>query len=97
MVRLSVQEFLDSTTGNTKKTYQRGLKTFFEEHKQKENVDTLNEILELRKNGLNQKPNENIVDFRFRAKRFERDIEHLFDYMIKEGRTANTAKLTFKE
>ncbi len=92
MVCLSVQEFLDSTIGNTKKTYQRGLKTFFEWYKQKDNVNDLNELLELRKNDLTQKPDENIVDFRFRAKRFEREIEKFFDYMVKQGKSANTAK-----
>ena len=92
MVCLSVQEFLESTTGNTKKTYTRGLKTFFSWYREKENLENLEQVLELRKEDLTQKPNENIVDYRFRAQRFEREIEKFFNHQIEKGHTANTAK-----
>ena len=87
MVCLSAQEFLDSTRGNTKTTYQRGLKIFFEWYSQKENANSLEDVLKLRKEDLTQKPNENIVDYRFRAQRFERELEKFFDHLIEKGQT----------
>jgi len=87
-VHLSVKEFLDSITNkHTKKEYRYGIKKFcdwFEE--------TPEEILEMRKNDLIPTQNEDIIESKNRAKRFEKEIERFHAHLIDKGYSINTAR-----
>jgi site-specific recombinase XerD len=87
-MELSVQEFLDSVSNpNTKKEYRHGIKKFCEWfHKSAE------EALELRKDDLTQKQGENLVEYRNRAARFEKEIEKFHSYLLAQGFTINTSR-----
>ncbi len=87
-VHLSVQEFLDSV-GNrhTKKEYKYGIKKFRDWFNK-----TPEEILEIRKDDLTPRPNENIIEAKHRAKRFEREIEKFHTYIIEQKYSINTAR-----
>ncbi len=87
-MELSVQEFLDSVSNaNTKKEYRHGVKKFSEWYGK-----SAEEILELRKDDLTQKPEENLIEYRNRAARFEKEIEKFHSYLIEQGFTINTAR-----
>jgi len=87
-VHLSVKEFLDSITNkHTKKEYRYGIKKFcdwFEE--------TPEEILEMRKNDLIPTQNEDFIESKNRAKRFEKEIERFHAHLIDKGYSINTAR-----
>jgi integrase len=87
-VHLSVKEFLDSITNkHTKKEYRYGIKKFcdwFEEAPE--------EILEMRKNDLIPAQNEDIIESKNRAKRFEKEIERFHAHLIDKGYSINTAR-----
>jgi site-specific recombinase XerD len=87
-MELSVQEFLDSVSNsNTKKEYRHGIKKFYEWFGK-----SAEEILELRKDDLTQKHGENLVEYRNRAARFEKEIERFHSYLLDQGFTINTSR-----
>jgi len=71
----------------TKKEYRYGIKKFCEWFGK-----TPEEILELRKGDLTQRPNENIIEYRNRAARFEKEIEKFHSYLLEQGYSVNTAR-----
>jgi integrase len=87
-MELSVQEFLDSVPNpNTKKEYRHGIKKFCEWF-----GESAGEILELRKDDLTQRQGENLVEYRNRAARFEKEIEKFHSYLLEQGFTINTSR-----
>ena len=87
-MELSVQEFLDSVSNpNTRKEYRHGLKKFCDWFGK-----NAEEILEMRKGDLTQRTGENLVEYRNRAARFEKEIEKFHGYLIAQGFTINTAR-----
>jgi len=86
-MELSVQEFLDSVSNpNTKKEYRHGVKKFCEWYGK-----SAEEILELRKDDLTQRTDENLIEYRNRAARFEREIEKFHSYLLNHH-TINSAR-----
>ena len=87
-MELSEKEFLDSISNpRTRKGYRFGLKKFVEwYHKPTQ------EILAIRQDDLTQKTGENIVEFKNRAARFEKEIEKFHSYLIEEGYSINSAR-----
>jgi len=87
-MELSVKEFLDSVINpNTRKGYKIGIKKFNEWFGK-----SPREILEARKDDLTQKPGEDLIEYRNRAARFEKEIEKFHGYLLKQGYTTNTAR-----
>ena len=87
-MELSVKEFLDSVVNpNTRKGYRVGIKKFYEWFGK-----SPREILEARKDDLTQRPGEDLIEYRNRAARFEREIEKFHGYLLKQGYTTNTAR-----
>ena len=85
---MSVSEFLDSVSNrHTRKEYNYGIKKFCDWF-----ARTPEEILEMRKNDLTPKPDENIIEAKHRAKRFEKEIEKFHTYLIEQGYAINTAR-----
>ena len=85
---MSVQSYLDSVSNpNTKKCYRHGLNKFCEWYGK-----TAEEILELRKEDLTQHPGENLIDYRNRASRFEKEIEKFHAY-LSASKCINTARV----
>jgi integrase len=87
-MELSSQAFLDSVSNpNTKKEYRHGLNKFCGWYKK-----TAEEVLDLRKDDLTQIIGENVVDYRNRASRFEKEIERFHSYLLANGLSINTAR-----
>jgi len=87
-MELSVREFLDSVANlNTKKEYRVGIRKFCEWFGK-----SPREVLEMRKDDLTQRPDENIIDFRNRAVRFQKEIERFHGYLMEQGYKTNTAR-----
>lgn len=87
-MELSAQAFLDSVSNpNTKKEYRHGLNKFCGWYKK-----TAEEVLDLRKDDLTQIIGENVVDYRNRASRFEKEIERFHSYLLANGLSINTAR-----
>ena len=87
-MELSVQEFLDSVSNpNTKKEYRHGLNKFCSWYGK-----SAKEILELRKDDLTQRVGENLIEYRNRAARFEKEIEKFHSYLIGQKCSINTAR-----
>jgi len=87
-MELSVQEFLDSVSNpNTKKEYRHGIKKFCEWYGK-----SAEEILELRKDDLTQKAEENLIEYRNRAARFEKEIEKFHSYLLDQKFAINSAR-----
>jgi integrase len=85
---LSVKEFLDSVINpNTRKGYRVGIKKFHEWFGK-----SPREILEARKDDLTQRTGEDLIEYRNRAARFEREIEKFHGYLLNQGYTTNTAR-----
>ncbi len=85
---MSVKEFLDSVVNpNTRKGYRVGIKKFYEWFGK-----SPREILEARKDDLTQRPGEDLIEYRNRAARFEREIEKFHGYLLNQGYTTNTAR-----
>jgi integrase len=85
---MSVQEFLNSISNpRTRKGYRFGLNKF---------VDWFGkpaeEILAMRQEDLTQKPGENLVEYRNRAARFEKEIEKFHSFLIENGYSINSAR-----
>ena len=87
-MELSVQEFLDSITNpSTKKGYKSGLKKFVEWYKK-----SAEEILKIRQDDLTQKVGENIIEYKNRAARFQKEIEKFHSHLIKKNYSINSAR-----
>ena len=86
-MEMSVQIFLDSVSNpNTKKEYRHGLNKFCQWYGK-----TAEQILELRKDDLTQRAGENLIDYKNRASRFEKEIEKFHSYLLTRG-SINTAR-----
>jgi integrase len=79
-----MEKFLDSLSKGTKKSYRRGLELFIEFYGK--DVDT---ILAERKDDLTPRPNENLVDAKNRASRYENLLEEFHAWMGKPIHTIN--------
>jgi integrase len=87
-MELSAKEFLDSVINpNTRKGYRVGIKKFQEWFGR-----SPREILIARKDDLTQRPGEDLIEYRNRAARFEKEIEKFHGYLLKQGYTTNTAR-----
>jgi integrase len=87
-MEVSGKEFLDSVVNpNTRKGYRIGIKKFYEWLGK-----SPREILEARKDDLTQRPGEDLIEYRNRAARFEREIEKFHGYLLQQGYTTNTAR-----
>jgi integrase len=79
-----MEKFLGSLSKGTMKSYRRGLELFIEFYGK--NVDT---ILAERKDDLTPRPNENLVDARNRASRYENLLEEFHAWMGKPIHSIN--------
>jgi site-specific recombinase XerD len=87
-LEMSVQEFLNSVSNpRTRKGYRFGLNKFVEWFGK-----PAEEILEIRQDDLTQREGENIVEYRNRAARFEKEIEKFLSYLIEKGYSINSAR-----
>jgi len=87
-MELSTQQFLDSVSNpNTKKEYRHGIKKFCEWFGK-----SAEEILEMRKDDLTQKAEENLIEYRNRAARYEREIEKFHSHLLSQKFSVNTAR-----
>ena len=87
-MELSVEEFLGSVINpNTRKGYRVGIKKFQEWFGK-----SPREILEARKDDLTQRLGEDLIEYRNRAARFEKEIEKFHGHLLKQGYTTNTAR-----
>jgi len=85
---MSVQEFLNSVSNpRTRKGYRFGLNKFVEWFGK-----PAEEILEIRQDDLTQREGENLVEYRNRAARFEKEIEKFHSYLIEKGYSINSAR-----
>ena len=85
---MSVQEFLNSISNpRTRKGYRFGLNKFVEWFGK-----PAEEILAIRQEDLTQRPGENLVEYRNRAARFEKEIEKFHSHLIKNGYSINSAR-----
>jgi site-specific recombinase XerD len=87
-LEMSVQEFLNSISNpRTRKGYRFGLNKFVEWFGK-----PAKEILELRQEDLTQKAGENLIEYKNRAARFEKEIEKFHSHLIDEGYSINSAR-----
>ena len=85
---MSVQEFLNSVSNpRTRKGYRFGLNKFVEWYGK-----PAEEILFMRQEDLTQKTGENLVEYRNRAARFEKEIERFHSHLIENGYSINSAR-----
>jgi site-specific recombinase XerD len=88
-MELSRNVFLDSIVNpNTRNGYRIGIEKFCEWFGK-----SPGEILEARKDDLTQKPDEDLIEYRNRAARFEREIEKFHGYLLQQGYQTNTARV----
>ena len=79
-----MEKFLDSLSKGTMKSYRRGLELFIEFYGK--DVDM---ILAERKDDLTPRPNENLVDAKNRASRYENLLEEFHAWLMKPIHTIN--------
>jgi len=79
-----MEKFLTSLSKGTMKSYRRGLELFLEFYGK--DVDT---ILAERKDDLTPRPNENLVDAKNRASRYENLLEEFHTWLMKPNHTIN--------
>jgi site-specific recombinase XerD len=72
---------------STRKGYRFGLKAFVEWYGK-----SAEELLATRQQDLTQKAGENIIEFKNRAARFEKEIEKFHSYLIEKGYSINSAR-----
>jgi integrase len=85
---MSVQVFLNSISNpRTRKGYRFGLNKFVEWFGK-----PAEEILAMRQEDLTQRPGENLVEYRNRAARFEKEIEKFHSYLLEKGYSINSAR-----
>ena len=91
-MEMSVQEFLNSISNpRTRKGYRFGLNKFIQWFGK-----PAEEILGMKQEDLTQKPGENLVEYRNRAERFEKEIEKFHSHLIEKGYSINSARnMTF--
>jgi site-specific recombinase XerD len=87
-MELSAEKFLESVSNqHTRKEYRYGVKAFCDWFGK-----SPEEILKMRQEDLTQRPGENLVEYKNRAARFEREIEAFHDSVLKQGKAINTAR-----
>jgi integrase len=87
-LEMSVQEFLNSISNpRTRKGYRFGLNKFIQWFGK-----PAEEILAMRQEDLTQKPGENLVEYRNRAARFEKEIEKFHRHLLENGYSINSAR-----
>jgi len=87
-LEMSFQEFLNSISNpRTRKGYRFGLNKFVEWFGK-----PAEEILAIRQEDLTQKPGENLVEYRNRAAKFEKEIEKFHNHLIEAGYSVNSAR-----
>ena len=85
---MSVQDFLNSISNpRTRKGYRFGLNKFVEWFGK-----SAEEILSMRQEDLTQQAGENLVEYRNRAARFEKEIETFHSHLIEKGYSINSAR-----
>jgi integrase len=85
---MSVQEFLNSISNpRTRKGYRFGINKFVEWFGK-----SAEEALAMRQEDLTQRQGENLVEYRNRAARFEKEIERFHSYLIENGYSINSAR-----
>jgi integrase len=87
-LEMSVQEFLNSISNpRTRKGYRFGLNKFVEWFGK-----PAEDILAMRQEDLTQRSGENLVEYRNRAARFEKEIEKFHSHLIEKGYSINSAR-----
>jgi integrase len=87
-LEMSVQEFLNSISNpRTRKGYRFGLNKFVDWFGK-----SAEEILVMRQEDLTQRQGENLVEYRNRAARFEKEIEKFHSHLLEYGYTINSAR-----
>jgi site-specific recombinase XerD len=87
-MEMSVQEFLNSISNpRTRKGYRFGLNKFVEWFNK-----PAEEVLAMRQEDLTQKAGENLIEYRNRAARFEKEIEKFHSHLIEKGYSINSAR-----
>jgi site-specific recombinase XerD len=85
---MSVREFLNSVSNpRTRKGYRFGLNKFVEWVGK-----PAEEVLAMRQEDLTQKAGENLIEYKNRAARFEKEIEKFHSYLIENGYSINSAR-----
>jgi len=88
LMKLSVEEFLDTIQNpSTRKGYRQGIKKFREYYGK-----TAEEILNQRKDDLTQETGENLIEYKNRAVRFSKEIEKFHGYLLDKGFSTNSAR-----
>ena len=86
-MELSVQEYLDSVSNpRTKKGYRKGINEFC-----KWFGKTAEEILQMRKDDLTQRDGEDLIEYKNRASKFEKQIEKFHAHLLQKH-PINTAR-----
>ena len=84
----AMEQFIDSyTSRNTKRIYKHGIELFCRWYGK-----SIDEVLQERQNDLTPKPDENIIERKQRASRYEKLIERFHAWMLQNNMTINTAK-----
>ena len=87
LMELSVQQYLDSVSNpRTKKGYRKGIKEFCQWFDK-----PAEEILQMRKDDLTQRDGEDLIEYKNRASRFEKEIEK-FHADLLQTHPINTAR-----
>jgi len=82
-----MEEFLGSLSKKTGSNWKRGINLFVEWYGKPVDI-----ILQERKDDLTPRPNENLIDQKNRANRFERELEKFHKWMLSKGYKINTAR-----
>jgi len=82
-----MEEFLGSLSKKTGSNWKRGINLFVEWY-----GNPVNAILQERKDDLTPRKDENLIDQKNRADRFEREMEKFHKWMLSKGYTINTAR-----
>jgi site-specific recombinase XerD len=87
-LEMSVQEFLNSVSNpRTRKGYRFGLNKFVEWFGK-----SAEQLLAMRQEDLTQKAGENLIEYKNRAARFEKEIEKFHSHLIEKGYSINSAR-----
>jgi site-specific recombinase XerD len=87
-LEMSVQEFLNSVSNpRTRKGYRFGLNKFAEWFGK-----PAEDVLAIRQEDMTQKPGENLIEYKNRAARFEKEIEKFHSHLIEKGYSINSAR-----
>jgi len=87
-MELSLEEFLGSVSNKkTRRAYKFGIKKFCDWFGK-----SPREILEMRKSDLTQKDGENLIEYRNRASRFQKEIEKFHSSLLEQGAATNSAR-----